>query len=290
MNKLKPQLPDVWGGIECTINRVEHRYTDQLALSGFYDHPDYLDPIIGLGIKHLRFPILWERHQPTRSGNIDWTFTTDCLHKLRMHRVTPVAGLLHHGSGPAFTNLLQDDFPQLFAAYAAAVAQQFPWLDYYTPVNEPLTTARFSGLYGLWYPHKRNDVSFIKILLNELKATVLAMREIRKINPAAKLVQTEDLSKTYSTPLLSYQARFENHRRWLAFDILCGKFDAKHPLWNYVRRLGIDTATLDFSRRMFAPDIIGVNHYVTSERYLDENTDRYPSHSAGGNGASICRC
>ena len=99
MNKLKPQLPDVWGGIECTINRVEHRYTDQLALSGFYDHPDYLDPIIGLGIKHLRFPILWERHQPTRSGNIDWTFTTDCLQQVKDAPRDIGGRLLHHGSG-----------------------------------------------------------------------------------------------------------------------------------------------------------------------------------------------
>ena len=62
---------------------------------------------------------------------------------------------------------------------------------------------------AIWYPHKKNDVSFVKILLNQLKATVLAMQEIRKVNPDAKLVQTEDLGKTYSTPLLSYQANLK---------------------------------------------------------------------------------
>jgi dTDP-4-dehydrorhamnose reductase len=51
------------------------------------------------------------------------------------------------------------------------------------------------------------------LFLNQLKGTVLSMREIRKINPEAKLVQTEDLSKTHSTPLLAYQAAFENQRR-----------------------------------------------------------------------------
>src|SRR5690606_34200426 len=32
------------------------------------------------------------------------------------------------------------------------------------------------------------------------------------------------------------------------------------------------------------PDVIGVNHYVTSERFLDERLDRYPPHAHGGNG------
>ena len=60
---------------------------------------------------------------------------------------------MHHGSGPAYTDLKDPDFPNKLAKYAKAVAKKFPWLEYYTPVNEPLTTARFSGLYGLWYPH-----------------------------------------------------------------------------------------------------------------------------------------
>jgi dTDP-4-dehydrorhamnose reductase len=139
-------------------------------------------------------------------------------------------------------------------------------------------------LYGFWYPHKKNDVSFIRILLNELKAINLAMAEIRKVNPAAKLVQTEDLAKTYSTPLLSYQADFENQRRWLTYDILSGKFDVNHPLWRYFMRLGIEAGDLQFFiDHPCMPDILGLNYYVTSERYLDENTDNYPQGAIGEN-------
>ncbi len=158
-------------------------------------------------------------------------------------------------------------------------------IKYYTPINEPLTTARFSGLYGFWYPHKKNDVSFIRMLLNQLKATVLAMVEIRKVNPGAQFIQTEDLGKTYSTALLSYQAAFENNRRWLTYDILCGKFNETHPLWNYFSRLGIEKETLQFFiDHPCVPDIIGVNHYITSERWLDENIENYPPQFIGGNG------
>ena len=78
--------------------------------------------------------------------------------------------------------------------------KNFPWLNYYTPVNEPLTTARFSGLYGIWYPHGTDELSFITMLLNQMKGIVLAMRAIREINPDAQLIQTEDLAKTHSSP------------------------------------------------------------------------------------------
>ena len=276
--------PEVWGGIECTINRVDNAFFDQLQYSKFYEQPQ-TEAIVDLGIKKLRFPILWEKHQPAFNCNIDWLWTQQQLQILQANNVDVIAGLVHHGSGPAFTNLLDDNFPEYLAAYAKEVAQQFPWIEYYTPVNEPLTTSRFSGLYGFWYPHHHNDRSFLKMLLNELKGTVLAMQEIRRINPKAKLVQTEDLGKTYSTSKLKYQARFENERRWLTFDLLCGRVTQSHPLWKYMLRNGVDTASLQFFiDNPCVPDIFGYNHYVTSERYLDENLKRYPKHTHGGNG------
>ena len=277
-------LPEVWGGMECTINRVNDRFTDQFELNGFYDN-NFIDRIIELNIKKIRFPVLWEKHQPEKDKPVCFKWVASQLKKITGAGIEPIAGLLHHGSGPAFTNLQDPDFPYLLAAYAAEVARAFPYIKYYTPVNEPLTTARFSGLYGIWYPHKKNDAAFIEMLLGQLKGTVLSMQAIREINPDAVLVQTEDLSKTYSTPLLAYQAEFENHRRWLSFDILCGKFTKEHPLWEYFERLGITAQTMQFFiDNPCPPGIMGINYYVTSERYLDENLPQYPPHTHGGNG------
>jgi dTDP-4-dehydrorhamnose reductase len=118
----------------------------------------------------------------------------------------PIVGLVHHGSGPSFTDLLDPAFPAELAAFARQVAEKFPFINYYTPVNEPLTTARFSGLYGWWYPHKKDQRSFVTMLIHQCMAIVMAMQQIREINPDAKLIQTEDLGKTYSTDPLKYQA------------------------------------------------------------------------------------
>ncbi len=99
-------------------------------------------------------------------------------------------------------HLLDPDFPNKFARFAAAVAERHAWVEVYTPVNEPLTTARFSALYGHWHPHARDNLAFASALINEPRATVLTMREIRAVNPCAQLLQTEDFGRTFSTPRL----------------------------------------------------------------------------------------
>lgn len=282
--ELKNNL-SIWAGIECTINRVQDSYFDQLDYAHFYTHLP-IDKLSDLGIEKLRFPILWEKHQTTLEGEIDWSWADTHLNKLNAMDIEPIAGLVHHGSGPAFTHLLDPQFPYLLAAYAKQVATRFPHINYYTPVNEPLTTARFSGLYGLWFPHHKKDASFLLMLLHQLKGVVLAMQEIRKINPCAKLVQTEDLSKIYSTPKLSYQAKFENKRRWLTYDLLSGKVNEAHPLWKFItKKHGIPVELLRFfTENVMVPDVFGFNYYVTSERYLDENLQNYSAHTHGGNG------
>jgi dTDP-4-dehydrorhamnose reductase len=134
----------VWGGLECTINRVCDHYFDQFAQANLYAEPNQ-ELIAGLGIQKLRFPVLWERHQPAQETDIDWSYTDGQLAFYRDRGIDVIATLVHHGSGPSFTNLLDPQFPNLLADYARQVALRYPWLEYFTPVNEPLTTARFSG-------------------------------------------------------------------------------------------------------------------------------------------------
>lgn len=278
--------PEVWGGIECSFNRVKDIYMDQLVYAGHYERAlEDIARIAELGIKVMRYPVIWERLRPERDHVIDWSGTSEKpLNAIRDHGITPIVGLVHHGSGPRYADILSPAFATGLSDFAGEVARQFPWVEYYTPVNEPLTTARFSCLYGVWYPHRKNDRAFVQAILNEMKGVVLAMQEIRKVNPDAKLVQTEDLAKIYSTPHMQYQAKFENHRRWLPYDILCGRLNRNHPLYEYFIRSGATEQQLRFFiNNPCPPDIIGVDYYATSERYLDENIERYPSHTHGRN-------
>jgi dTDP-4-dehydrorhamnose reductase len=281
-NSHDPHPLQLWGGLECTVNRVRDDYFHQLDRNGHATRPADIERFASLGIRAIRYPIIWERTAPDGVDKADWSWPDERLNALREAGVTPIAGLVHHGSGPRHTSLVDPAFAEQLAAYAGAVAARYPWLEYYTPVNEPCTTARFAGLYGVWYPHGRDDRTFIEALLIQCRAVVLSMRAIRAVNPNAKLVQTDDLGKTYSTPELAHVAEFYNERRWLAWDLLCGMIGPEHPLWNYLTKTGIAAEEfLWFRENPCPPDIIGVNYYVTSERWLDHRPDRYPAHHRG---------
>lgn len=279
----------MWAGIECTVNRVGDRYFDQLVRSGHHARLSDLDLIAQLGVRTVRYPVLWERHAPRGLADADWSWADERLGRLRDLGIEPIVGLVYHGSGPAHTSLLDERFPEQLAAYARAVAERYPWVTRFTPVNEPLTTARFSALYGHWYPHARDDASFVRALLIQCRATALAMRAIREVTPEAELVTTEDLGATQSTPRLAYQAAFENERRWLSIDLLCGRVDRAHPLWPYLAKAGAGTGFLEalleeLVARPCPPSIVGFNYYLTSERWLDDAWERWPAWSHGGNG------
>ncbi|RYY96313.1 MAG: glycosyl hydrolase family protein, partial [Chitinophagaceae bacterium] len=276
----------IWAGMECTINRVGTNYFDQSEYSGHYERgPQDIELVHSLGIRTLRYPVLWERQQPERGTTPDLSFAQRNLERMRELGMEPIVGLVHHGSGPAWVNFFDGSFEEGLAHYAQQVAEAFPWVEYYTPVNEPLTTARFCGLYGHWYPHATDYNSFFRILLSECKATVLAMAAIRTVNPEAKLIGTEDLGKCHSTPLLHYQAEFENERRWLSYELLCGTLTPEKRMYGFMLEAGIPEAELRwFLEHPCPPAIAGFNYYLTSERFLDERLEKYPKAFHGGNG------
>ena len=272
----RPPL-ELWLGIECTFNRVGDTYLNQLERGGHLERPGDLDLLAGLGARRIRYPALWAQVAPGSPDTPDWRWTDRQLPRLRELELEPVVTLLHHGSGPRYTSLLDPEFPEKLAAYAGQVARRSPWVTAYTPVNESLTTARFSGLYGVWYPHHATDESFVRMVLHQCRGTVLAMRAVREVQPGAPLVQTDDLGRAHATAAMQPEADFQNERRRLACDLLCGRVGPAHPLWAYLLASGTGEEELRwFVDHPCVPDIIGVDYYVTSERFLDERATHYP--------------
>lgn len=275
---------ELWGGPECTVNRVGDSFGDQCERCGHDDRGEDLDLFAGLCLQAIRYPILWETIAPDDPQVYNWSRTDQRLARLRELRIDVIAGLVHHGSGPAYTSLLDDEgFARGLAEHARRVAERYPWIESYTPVNEPMTTARFSALYGHWYPHARDEGAFWRALLNQIDSVRLSMKAIRTINPAARLIQTDDLGRTYATAECRDQAAFDNMRRWAGWDLLCGQVTRQHPLWSHIARFGLAHRLDAIAADPCPPDIIGVNHYLTSDRFLDHRLHRYPPHVHGGN-------
>jgi dTDP-4-dehydrorhamnose reductase len=275
---------EMWGGIECTVNRVGDEYLDQLERNGHCARIADLELFAGLGLRTLRYPLLWERIAPNGLASADWSWADERMARLRELGIRPIVGLVHHGSGPRTTSLLEDSFATDLARFARAVAERYPWVEDFTPVNEPLTTARFSGLYGLWYPHCRDLRAFVRALLVQCRAVIESMRAIRQVNPRARLIQTEDAGRTFGTPALAEQARYENHRRFLSLDLLCGRVGREHELREHLLDVGAAEHELEGFLDQPGPDVIGVNYYLTSDRLLDERLHLHPPHTHGGNG------
>src|SRR3712207_8647912 len=74
--------------------------------------------------------------------------------------------------------------------------------------------------------------AFLKILVNECKATVLSMRAIRKVRPDAQLVQTDDMGKTFSTRSEEHTSELQS-RQYLVCGLLLEKKNQNPPVSSF---------------------------------------------------------
>jgi len=58
----------------------------------------------------------------------------------------------------------------------------------------------------------------------------------------------------------------------------------EHPLWDHIAGFGLAHRLEAIAAAPCPPDVIGVNHYLTSDRFLDHRVQLYPPHVRGGNG------
>ncbi len=134
-------------GIECSYPTIAGgRRRDQLAETRHYDHwREDLQLCLDVGARIVRYgPPYYQMHRGP--GRYDWSFTDEVLPVMRQMGIIPMVDLCHFGVPDWVGDFQNDDWPALFAEYAQAFAQRYPWVKLYTPVNEIYVCARFSGL------------------------------------------------------------------------------------------------------------------------------------------------
>jgi dTDP-4-dehydrorhamnose reductase len=123
----------LWGGVECTVVQIGDEFRNQVEETGHLQRVADLDAIVALGIRTLRYPVVWESIAPEHPDLCDWTWTDERFARLRELGIRPIVGLVHHGSGPRYTSLIDPEFPDLLARHAERVAARYPWVDMFTP-------------------------------------------------------------------------------------------------------------------------------------------------------------
>jgi beta-glucosidase/6-phospho-beta-glucosidase/beta-galactosidase len=164
---------------------------DEIEKCGHYTHwrTDF-DLLEDLNVHTLRYgpPIhtTWLGQE-----RYDWEFADLTFGELRRRNIIPIVDLCHFGVPDWIGDFQNPDFPELFAGYARAFAERFPWVQLYTPVNEMFICAAFSAAFGWWNEQLTGDKSFVTALKHIVKANVLAMSAILEVRADAIFIQSE---------------------------------------------------------------------------------------------------
>ncbi len=225
-----------------------------------------------LGIEYLRYgPPYFSTHQG--AGKYDWAFADKTLGALRAQHTTVIADLCHFGVPDWIGDFQNTEWPALFADYAMAFAQRYPWIRFYTPVNEIFVAAVFSALFGWWNERLKSERAFVTALKNLCKGNVLAMHAILKIRPDAIFIQSESTQYFHpQSPKCEGIARLFNEKRFLALDLTYGhRLDAE--IYQYLLDNGMTRAEYDWFLKNHVKSrcIMGNDYYETNENLVRED-------------------
>jgi beta-glucosidase/6-phospho-beta-glucosidase/beta-galactosidase len=224
-----------------------------------------------LGLEYLRYgPPYYRVH--AAAGRYDWSLVDEPMAELRRLGITPIADLCHFGVPDWVGGFQNPDWPPLFAEYAGAFAARFPWVRFYTPVNEIFVAASFSGLLGWWNERLTTDRGFVTALKHLARATLLAEEAILRVQPEALFVQSESTEYFHAEqPQAQDRAACHNQRRFLSLD-LCYGYDVRAQMYEYLLDNGMERAEyrwfMDRGRIDKEHCIMGNDYYVTNEHLV----------------------
>jgi beta-glucosidase len=266
-------------GIENSIPTIKNGTVrvDQMVASDHYNRwKDDFDCVQQVGINFLRYgPPLHKCW--LAPGRYDWEFADITLADLKRRDITPIIDLCHFGVPDWVGNFQNGDFPALFATYAAAFAERYPWVQLYTPVNEMFICAIFSAKYGWWNEQMTTDRSFVTALKHIVKANVLAMTEILKRRSDAIFIQSESSEYFHAdSPAAIGMAEVMNARRFLSLDLNYGR-RVDSEMYEYLMENGMTREEYHFflDNRLKQHCILGNDYYMTNEHrvFADGHTE-----------------
>lgn len=76
--------------------------------------------------------------------------TTNNFKSKTLVAIMPILDLMHFGVPHWIEDFHNPELPYRFWRYAVAVVERYPWVRFYTPVNEICVKARTSAKDGIW--------------------------------------------------------------------------------------------------------------------------------------------
>ncbi|HEX6374682.1 MAG TPA: family 1 glycosylhydrolase [Allosphingosinicella sp.] len=264
-------------GIECSYPTIEQgRWRqDQMEATGHYRHwrRDF-ELVREIGVTHLRYgpPLHLIFLGPDR---YDWSFTDRVMPALRDLGIEAIVDLCHFGVPDWLENFQNPQIPEALRDYARAFAARYPWVRFYTPVNEMFVCAKLSALDGVWNEQRRDERSFVTAVTHLAKANILMMDAILEEREDAIFIHSES-SEFYQACCPDAEivriAAFENERRFLPLDLLYA-----HPvsdmMRDHLRTHGMTADDYEWFQDRQPPRrvILGVDYYEWNEKLVDSD-------------------
>ncbi len=185
-----------------------------------------------------------------RGGECDFSSLDPLIAAMNRNQILPIWDLCHYGY-PDDLDPFSPAFAERFAAFARAAAEYVvPRLrgpHFFTPINEITFFAFMGGEWAWTAPFHNTDEKRRELRLALCRADIAAVRAIRKVDPAARMVHIDPLILVVpprDRPDLADEAEHETYEdTFYAWDVLAG---IRHP------DLGGSAEVLD---------IVGVNCY-----------------------------
>jgi beta-glucosidase/6-phospho-beta-glucosidase/beta-galactosidase len=217
------------------------------------------------GASAIRYGLPWYRVNP-RPGVFDWTWADEVIgHLAGETGLDVILDLVHYGTPGWLAGAFADPgYPAAVAEYAGALAGRYQGMvAAYTPLNEPLVTASFCGMRGVWPPYLSGDEGWVTVVTSIAAGVQESVRAIRAADAGAQIVHVEAV-QAYDTadPSLREEMRLWERRCELPTDLILGQLAPDGPMWAWLEGHGADRALL--SRLMSGavrPDVIGLNYY-----------------------------
>ena len=268
-------------GIECSYPTIDQGRTrrDLLAECGHYDRcEEDLGLVKEMGLKVLRYGLPYYTIQQA-PGRYDWTFADRALNELQRLGITPILDLMHFGVPDFIGNYQNPELPVHFADYCGAVARRYPWVRYYTPVNEIYVTARLSAKDGTWNEQLKSDRAFVTAMKHAVAASILGTQQIAQYRPDCIIVQSESAEFVHElratrTP----EIQLGNKLRFLSLDLLYGVHPEADVL-NYLYDNGLTRTEYDWFMAGEPPgyQVMGNDYYGRNEKIILPNGQVQPS-------------
>jgi beta-glucosidase/6-phospho-beta-glucosidase/beta-galactosidase len=217
------------------------------------------------GASAIRYGLPWHRVNPA-PGVFDWEWADAVISHLAGDvALRIILDLVHYGT-PAWLegSFADPGYAAAAAAYAGAVASRYRGvISAYTPLNEPLVTASFCGLRGVWPPYLSGDHGWATVATAVAAGVQASVRAIRDADPAAEIVHVEAV-QAYRTsdPTLADEVRLQERRSELPTQLILGQVGPDDPMWAWLTGNGVSDADLRrLASEAVSPDVIGLNYY-----------------------------